>query len=56
MAYIHYRKAHEASVKKSGKWVPRNRKYKWMFYTLLTLNLALITPAIIFFLRTYNIH
>lgn len=43
MAYIIYRKIIATSQKK--KWIPPNRKYKWMFYTLLSIGTFFVLHA-----------
>lgn len=45
MAYIHFRKLHEPSVKKT--WVPKNRKYKWLFWASFLLNLVMVGKYLI---------
>lgn len=45
MAYIHFRKVNEPSIKKN--WIPPNRKYKWMFYVSVLLNIMFTVAMVL---------
>lgn len=44
MAYIYYRRLGTPSMKKN--WVPPNRKYKWLFWMHIIIDIALIVKIL----------